>query len=75
LDWGRERPALVSFLALAALTAFWEYGEYRVHEYELKERGSIDAINMQWSVEDTARDVAANVFGWALGVLLRKLGG
>lgn len=71
LDWGQAHPALFSFAALAALTAFWEYGEYRVHKLELAQRGDMKLINMQWSVEDTRRDVLSNFLGWLLGVLLR----
>jgi len=67
-----RNPALVSFSVLAALTFLWEFGEYRVHQYEMAQRGDITKINMMWSVEDTARDVVANLLGWAAAVLFRK---
>jgi hypothetical protein len=47
----------------------WEYGEYRVHFYELGQRGDVTKINMQWSVADTAKDVRSNFLGWLLAVL------
>jgi hypothetical protein len=69
-----QNPALTSFGVLAALTFFWEYGEYRVHVHELElQGGDIARINMMWSADDTARDVAANLLGWALALLLRRI--
>jgi hypothetical protein len=69
-----QNPALTSFGVLAALTFFWEYGEYRVHVHEMElQGGDIGKINMMWSADDTARDVVANLLGWALALLLRGL--
>jgi hypothetical protein len=71
VQWGRHHPDLISLAALTALTASWEYAEYRVHEDELAQRGDITAINMQWSMEDTGRDIIANAMGWALSAVWR----
>ncbi len=69
-----RQPALTAFGVLAALTFFWEYGEYNVHQHELElQAGDITKINMMWSAEDTARDVAANLLGWAAAVTLKRL--
>ncbi len=68
-----RRPALVSLGILSALTFFWEYGEYSVHQHELELRdGDITKINMMWSAEDTARDVVANFLGWAAALVLKR---
>ncbi len=71
-QWGSRNPALASGLALALATFIWEYGEYRVHVHELKLRGDIHLINMQWSWRDTLNDVFANLVGWAVALLLRR---
>lgn len=57
---------------LGLATLFWEIGEYRVHHYELARRGSAEAINMQWSPEDTLYDCLANALGWAAAALWRS---
>lgn len=67
-----HHPALVSFGVLAALTFLWEYSEYNVHNHELALKGDITKINMMWSADDTARDVIANMLGWAAAMLLRR---
>ena len=73
IRFANRYPALVSLGALSALTFFWEYGEYRVHQHELELRGGdITKINMMWSAEDTARDVVANLLGWAAAALLGR---
>ncbi|MBI5666530.1 MAG: hypothetical protein HZC41_00860 [Chloroflexi bacterium] len=69
LRWGNNRRALVSFTILALITFWWEYGEYRVHNFELSQRGDVTQINMMWSAADTARDVRSNFLGWLLAVL------
>ena len=69
LRWGNNRRVLVSFAVLAVVTFIWDYGEYRVHNYELSQRGDESRINMQWSVADTAKDVRSNFLGWMLAVL------
>ncbi len=72
VKWAKTNPALFSGLMLTALTAFWEFSEYRVHVHELALRGGDpEKINMQWSVDDTARDCAANFVGWGLAILTR----
>lgn len=71
VQWGSQKPDLIALGSLTLVTLWWEYAEYRVHKQELAQRGDITAINMQWSVEDTARDVIANGLGWALAALWR----
>ncbi|MFO7323582.1 MAG: hypothetical protein DIU68_017775 [Chloroflexota bacterium] len=73
IDWAAKRSGLVSFILLALVTLVWEYGEYRVHKRELALRGDITLINMQWSVEDTRKDVISNLIGWVLGLLLHRV--
>jgi hypothetical protein len=65
-------PGVVSFATLAALTFVWEYGEYRVHQHEMALRGDITKINMMWTVDDTVRDVIANLLGWAAALLIPR---
>jgi len=68
-----DHPALFSAAVLVLATTWWELGEYLIHRHELELRGDVSKINMQWSVEDTARDVASNVIGWALAILWREI--
>ncbi|MBZ0290015.1 MAG: hypothetical protein K8I30_20490 [Anaerolineae bacterium] len=72
LRLGNRNRGLVSLAGLIALTAIWEYGEYRVHTIELEKFGDPEKVNMQWSPNDTARDVAANLTGWALALVLSQ---
>lgn len=61
----------LSAIALALATLAWELGEHRIYQYELAKRGSLERINMQWSVADAAYDCAANVIGWLLATAWR----
>ncbi len=71
--WASAHVPLVTALVLGLLTLFWEVSEWRIHEEELAEQGGReDRINMMWSPEDTAADVAANIAGWALATALRR---
>ncbi len=70
--WVSRRKGLVSLSILAVVTVAWEYAEYRVHTVEMAQVGDEEKINMQWSPNDTARDVVANLVGWALALLLRR---
>lgn len=72
LDWAADHSALCSLGVLGALTIIWEYGEYRIHQHEMGLLGDTTRINMQWSVEDTCKDVLSNLIGWALAVALRR---
>jgi hypothetical protein len=56
----------ISAIALILATLVWELGEHRIYQYELAQRGSLERINMQWSVADTVYDCAANTIGWLL---------
>lgn len=71
LDAACRREATITALALAAATLLWEVGEYRIHRHELAQRGSAEAINMQWSPEDTLFDCFSNSLGWAAATLWR----
>jgi hypothetical protein len=68
----RRHEAAVTALALALATLLWEVGEYRIHQHELARRGSPEAINMQWSPEDTLYDCLSNLLGWAAATLWRQ---
>jgi hypothetical protein len=70
--WGRHKPELLSLVMLGLVTLNWELGEYKIHENELKKRGDITQINMQWSMSDTLRDVISNLTGWAVAMLWRR---
>jgi hypothetical protein len=67
---GNRQPGLVSMAALGLVTLFWEFGEYLIYKHEMALRGDMSKINMQWSMEDTARDSASNLIGWAAGLAL-----
>lgn len=69
---GKQHQWATSFVLLTALTVLWEYAEYRVHNLELERESDPEKINMQWSPEDTVRDVIANLSGWALALLLTE---
>lgn len=72
VQWCARNEVAVSALALVLATAFWELGEYRIHRHELSLRGSTEAINMQWSLEDTLYDCLSNTLGWAAAMLWRQ---
>ncbi|MFN8481949.1 MAG: hypothetical protein U0768_02680 [Anaerolineae bacterium] len=66
----RHRVA-VSFAGLAALSAFYEYSEYSIHNQELAETGGdVERINMMWDVADTSKDILSNYLGWLAATLL-----
>jgi hypothetical protein len=71
LQRGSHHPQLMSFSVLMAVTVIWEYNEYRTHKYEMSVRGSRDAINMLWDMDDTKRDTVANILGWVIAMLWR----
>lgn len=71
IEWAARHPGLFTGLVLGAATLFWESGEYRIYRHELKLRGEMSKINMQWSLEDTIRDVIANALGWLAANVLR----
>lgn len=70
--WGDRHSALVASTILALITLIWEYGEYQMHEYEMSQKGSADAINMQWSVEDTIVDICSNFTGCVAALLWHR---
>lgn len=72
LQGARRNEAAVTALVLAAATLFWELSEYRIHKHELAIGGSAEAINMQWSLEDTMYDCFSNAIGWATATLWRQ---
>lgn len=72
LDKAAQHGPLVSLGVLGVVTLVWEYGEYRVHQLEMAERGSAELINMQWSAADTRKDVLSNFLGWLAATLLRR---
>jgi hypothetical protein len=71
MRWGRHKPELLSLVLLGLVTLNWELGEYRIHQYEIAQRGDSSQINMQWSLQDTGRDVIANLLGWGVAMLWR----
>jgi hypothetical protein len=72
LRWLEARRDQVAAVALALATLLWELGEYRIHRHELRLGGNAAAINMQWSLLDTATDCLANAAGWLLAVALDR---
>lgn len=68
-----RNPTALSGAMLAALTLWWEVGEYMIHRHELALRGDVKLINMQWGWRDTLNDCAANVIGWGLALAWRGL--
>lgn len=72
LDKAAQHSALVSLGVLGLLTFIWEYGEYRIHQQEMAQRGSAELINMQWSAADTRKDVLSNFIGWLLATLIKR---
>lgn len=68
LRWCQTHEALFSAAVLALATVVWELAEYRVYRHELAQRGDPALINMQWSLDDTAADVLANLIGWAVAM-------
>jgi hypothetical protein len=71
LELAAQNRGVLAFAALGALTALWEYGEYRIHQHEMAQRGSAELINMQWSADDTLHDLISNTAGCLLAVVLR----
>ncbi len=68
-----RHPVLVSSLVLAGLTAFYEVGEYRIHQAELAATGGdVSRINMVWDVDDTAHDIVSNLVGWLVATWLHQ---
>ncbi len=72
IDWVARHPGIFTGIVLTVVTLFWETSEYRVHQHELKLRGDITKINMQWSIEDTIRDCIANALGWLVAMVIRS---
>lgn len=73
--WGQAHQAGLTGLVLALVTLVWESGEYRIYRHELGRRGSREAINMQWSREDTLFDCLSNALGWAAAVAWHRRAG
>jgi hypothetical protein len=70
-----QRPALVSGLVLALLSAIWEGGEYLMRRDELRRAGGdASAINMEWSLKDTLFDLLSNAIGWGMASWRRSNG-
>ena len=68
-----RHPVLVSSLVLAGLTAFYEVGEYRIHQAELEATGGdVERINMVWDMDDTAHDIVSNLAGWLAATWLHR---
>ncbi|MFN8497831.1 MAG: hypothetical protein U0641_08245 [Anaerolineae bacterium] len=68
-----DHRVAVSFAGLAALSAFYEYSEYSIHNEEMAETGGdIERINMMWDIGDTAKDVLSNYVGWLAATLLHR---
>ena len=74
LDWCAQHHGLCSALVLSLTTLVWEYGEYMIHVHELAQRGAVENINMQWSVDDTIADCLSNAAGWLLAIAQEHLG-
>lgn len=70
--WGDRHPALLTSAVLALITFIWEYGEYKMHVHELELRGDTEAINMQWSIDDTIVDIGSNFTGCIAALLWHR---
>jgi hypothetical protein len=68
VDWCAQHHGLCSAVVLSLVTLGWEYSEYSIHVHELAQRGAVENINMQWSVEDTIADCLSNAVGWLLAI-------
>lgn len=67
-----DHPLTVSALILAGLTAFYELGEYRIHQQEYAATGGDESrMNMMWDAEDTIRDIMSNFAGWVAATATR----
>jgi hypothetical protein len=64
-----QHPIEVSLGVLMTVTALWEYSEYRTYQHEMSLRGDRAAINMQWDLDDTKRDIVSNLLGWVAAIL------
>ncbi|MFN8471555.1 MAG: hypothetical protein U0822_04995 [Anaerolineae bacterium] len=68
-----DHRVAVSFAVLGALSAFYEYSEYSIHNQELAETGGdVERINMMWDIGDTAKDILSNYIGWLAAILLHR---
>jgi hypothetical protein len=67
--WLEQRRNSISAAALVLATLIWELGEYQIHRHELAQRGDVESINMQWSLDDTFTDCLTNTLGWLLAAL------
>jgi hypothetical protein len=72
IQWSSRHLPLASGIVLAMATLFWEVGEYSIYRREMRLRGDIKRINMQWGLIDSLRDCVANTVGWLLALLLRR---
>ena len=70
--WGKHKPELLSLVMLGLVTINWELGEYTMFQREMAEKGDAALTNMQWSMEDTWRDVGANLIGWTAAMLWHR---
>jgi hypothetical protein len=70
--WSTSHMPVASGLVLAIATLIWEIGEYSIYRREMRLRGNLKLINMQWSLVDSLRDCVANTIGWFLALLLRR---
>lgn len=66
-----RQPAATSATVLALLSLGWEAGERWARDEELRRTGGdASAVNMEWSIEDTATDLLANALGWLAAATL-----
>ena len=68
-----EHSNLLAGTLLASASAVYEFGEYAIHNEELREtHGDASKINLVWSAQDTLFDLMSNTLGWMAAALLRK---
>lgn len=74
-EFGDDHSGALAGTLLVGASAAYEFGEYAIHQEELRETGGDESkINLVWSAGDTLFDLMSNTLGWIGGALLRRHG-
>lgn len=72
-QFGDDHAGMLAGALLVGASAAYEFGEYEIHQEELRETGGDESkINLVWSARDTLFDLMSNTLGWLGGALLRR---